>query len=328
MLFSYFLNLFYNIIFIIKYIYNEYIFEKDANNKIGKYGVLCALVQLLKFDIKLLECNRQFQIKKNKGTKTDIDIIANYKNKLIYFEVKYISKNTNNNNYINISKQIHLHKEFINQQNINYVLFIKGNKLLESTENIIKLEHPDINIIYNTIEILPEPKYDKKILMLSQGTLGFIVSYHNTDFIFNKLWKKFSSYKMCIYNKYYEFFDKRMNDSNINIERDRWNKIKSNIILVYDEDFYLEENIFDTFYQIRKKNNNYIKYVWMNNFIYIATKGEIGEKSNNFMDIIIFYSLGIFGCGQDTMIKGRNIFIRFLILIKYYFYILYFIYFI
>jgi hypothetical protein len=52
MLFSYFFNVFHNIIFIIKYIYNEYIFEKNPNYRRGKYAMIIAMIQLLKFDIK------------------------------------------------------------------------------------------------------------------------------------------------------------------------------------------------------------------------------------------------------------------------------------
>ena len=297
------------------------------------------MIQLLKFDIKLLEYDKI--IKNNNNNKneignkriSDIDLIAKYKNRLIFFEVKSITNNGNSNKHNYISTQIQNQLNYIGLTNINYVLFIKGNKLLETTENSIKNLNPNITIIYNKISILPELKYDEKIIMLSQGTLGFIVSYHNTEFIFNKLWNKFSKMIPCVYYIYYDVFDKRMMNSKNSIEQNRWNKIKSHIVLIYEDDLKLcnTENLFDTFCDIKKKYINYIKYIWMNNFMYIEKKGENINTINNISDYIYikhFKTLGIFGCKQDIEFKKKYLIIRIFNIIWYYIYIIYFIYFV
>lgn len=334
----YIYNLVYNIIYIIKYILSNYITEKEINNKNGKYALIMLMIQLLKFNIKILYDGTKIYHVKNqsKNIKTDIDLIVLYKNKLVYFECKYITKNTNNNNYYDLSTQINTQKKCIGQPNGIYILYIYGEKLSAITENIIKNEISDIYIYYNKINQLPNHNthFDNKIMMFTQSILGAICSYYNTDDIFNKIMNKFNQYHLCVYENYYNSFDKRMNDSYILIERNRWNQIKNKFTIIYNSDFSNSsvnsiQCLLDSFYQIRKKkkNYNYIKYIWINNFKCITIKDEMCRYDNIF-DTTEIYCMPIYGAGDDNEYKKNNYILRKLKLYAYYIYIYYFIYFV
>jgi hypothetical protein len=318
-------NLIKNLIFIIKYIYNEYIFEK--NIKKLKYATIILMCKLLKFDIKLLYYNYEIKLD-NKNM--FINLIISYKNKIIYFKVNNISRNTNNNNYVNINEIIKKHKKYIGNMNCQYALFIYGEKLIKETEEIILEENPGINIYYNNVDKLPEQIYDKNIIMLTQGILGFICSYYNTDFIFNKLVEKFNNYQLCIYDKYYRSFDNRMKNSYIEIEKNRWNKIKNKIQIVYDSYFTnFTDNpiIIDTFSEIKKKDYKYLKYIWINNFKCLSMRKQIGfGKDMDFFDDTEVYSMPIYGSNEDQEYIKRNWIKKKIKLVLYYIYLIYFIF--
>ncbi len=186
-----------------------YLPEKDINRKKGKYAMIMAMIQFLKFDIRLFRYEKKIYI--NKYQLTDIDLIIENKKKFIYVEVKHIIRNTNNNNYIKICEQIQKQKNAIGVENMIYILYIYGDKLLDITENMIRQKHPDIYIYYNKIDKIPEQKYDKNIIMFMEGILGFICSYHYSDYMFNKLIQKLNKYELCIYDKFFKSFDKIMN---------------------------------------------------------------------------------------------------------------------
>jgi hypothetical protein len=298
------------------------------------------MIQLLKFNIKILYNEHKIYDIKNKNQKTDIDLIVSFKNKLIYFECKYITKNTNNNNYYDLSTQINRQKKYIGQTNGIYVLYIYGDKLSDITENMIKNENPDIYIYNNKINELPNPDkhFDKKIIMFTQSILGAFCSYYNTDDIFNKLVNKFNNYHLCIYENYYNSFDKRMDNSYICIERNRWNQIKHKFTIIYNSDFSNSsidsidsiDCLLDGFCQIRKKNSvyNYFKYIWINNFKCITIKDEMCRYDNIFDNVEIYNKMPIYGANDDNEFKKNNYFLRKLKLLIYYIYIYYFIYFV
>lgn len=319
----YLLNLIHNIIFIIKYTFTMYLSEKDTNCKKGKYAMIMAMIQLLKFDIRLFRYERKIYL--NKNNITDIDLIIQNKKKFIYIEVKHIEKNTNNKNYIEICKQIQKQKTAIGIENMIYILYIYGEKLLETTETIIKQKHPDIYIYYNKIDKIPEQKYDKNIIMFMEGILGFLCSYHYSDYIFNKLMQKLNKYELCIYDKFFKSFDKRMNQSYINIERDRWNKIKHKFNIIYDTDFIDKFCILESFYEVPIKNRNYLKYIFMNNFKCLTMRCQTG-KYNNYMNDISVYSLPIYGASDDVQLKKHNWFVKNAYIMLHKIYMLYFIF--
>jgi hypothetical protein len=321
----YLLNLIHNIIFIIVYIIKIYIPEKEPNNKRGKYAIIMVMLQLIKFDIRLFEYEKK--VFQNNNLITDIDLIIKNKKKLIYFEVKYIGNNTNNNNYMCISEQIRNQKKAIGIENITFILYIYGAKLLETTENIIKQEHPDIHIYYNKIDKIPEQNYDKKIIICMQGILGFICSYYYSDYMFNKLMQKINNYELCIYDKFFKSFDKRMIDSYIEIERYRWNKIKHKFNIIYNSDFVDNYCIIDNIPEIPKKNIKYLKYIFTNNFKCMTTRFQIG-KNNNYIDDIDVYSLPIYGSKEDVHLQKHNWFVKNTIIILHKIYMLYFIFFV
>lgn len=320
----YLLNLIHNIIFIIKYIFTNYLPEKDTSRKKGKYAMIMAMIQFIKFDIKLFSYERKIYI--NKNSITDIDLIIQNKGKqIIYVEVKSIENNKNHNNHNYICEQIHKQKNAIGVENMIYILYIYGEKLLETIETMIKEKHPDIYIYYNKIDKIPEQKYDKNIIMFMEGILGFICSYHYSDYIFNKLIQKLNKYELCIYDKFFKSFDKRMNQSYINIERDRWNKIKNKFNIIYDTDFIDKFCILESFYEVPIKNRNYLKYIFMNNFKCLTMRCQTG-KYNNYMTDIYVYSLPIYGSGDDNQLKKHNWFVKNTYIILHKIYMLYFIF--
>lgn len=302
-----------------------YLPEKDINGKKGKYAMIMAMIQLLKFDIRLFKYERNIYF--NKTQITDIDIIIENKKKFIYMEVKNIEKNTNNNNYIEICEQIKKQKTAIGVENMIYILYIYGEKLLDTTENMIKQEHPDIYIYYNKINEIPEQKYDKNIIMFMEGILGFLCSYYYSDYMFNKLIQKLNKYELCIYNKFFKSFDKRMNMSYIDIERERWNKIKHKFNIIYDDDFTDKFCFLDSCYEVPIKNRNYLKYIYINNFKCFTMRCQIG-KYNNYMHDISIYSLPIYGANDDGQLKKRNWFVKNAYIMLHKIYMLYFIFFV
>ncbi len=319
----YLFNLIHNIIFIIKYIFTIYLPEEDINKKKGKYAMIMAMIQFLKFDVKLFRYEKKIYI--NKCLHTDIDLIIENKKKFIYVEVKHIVKNTNNNNYIKLCDQIQKQKNIIGVENMIYILYIYGEKLLDITENLIRQKHPDIYIYYNKIYEIPEQKYNKNIIMFMEGILGFICSYHYSDYMFNKLMQKLNKYELCIYDKFFKSYDKRMNSSYINIERDRWNKIKHKFNIIYDTDFTNRLCIIDSFYEVPVKNHSYLKYIFMNNFKCFTMRCQTG-KYNNYMNDISIYSLPIYGAQDDNMLNDKNWFVKNTIIILHKIYMLYFIF--
>jgi hypothetical protein len=302
-----------------------YLLEKDINGKKGKYAMIMAMIQFLKFDIKLFRYERNIYLGKNRIT--DIDLIIKNKKNNIYVEVKYIEKNTNNNNYIEICEQIKKQKLAVGVENMVYILYIYGEKLLDFTENMIRKEHPDIYIYYNKIDKIPEQKYDKNIIVFMEGILGFICSYYYSDYIFNKLMQKLNKYELCIYNKFFKSFDKRMNQSYIDIERERWNKIKHKFNIIYDDDFTDEFCFLDSCYEVPKKNINYLKYIFINNFKCFTMRCQTGKYNNHLNDISV-YSLPIYGAGDDNLLKKHNWFVKNTIIILHKIYMLYFIFFV
>ena len=319
----YLLNLIHNIIFIFRYIFKIYLFERDKNNKQGKYAMIMAMIQLLKFDVRLFQNDRKIYFNKNQYT--DIDLIIQNKKKFIYIEVKSI-ENNNNNNYIYLSEQIQNQKLAIGIENMIYILYIYGEKLLDITENMIRQKHPDIYIYYNKIDKIPEQIYNKNIIMFTEGILGFICSYYYSDYIFNKLMQKLNKYELCIYDKFFKSFNKRMDASNIDIERDRWNKIKHKFNIIYDTDFTEKYCILENFPEVAKKNINYLKYIFMNNFKCLTLISQ--GKYNNYMHDIFVYSLPIYGAGDDVQLKKRNWFVKNGIIMLHKIYMLYFIFFV
>lgn len=324
----YLLNLIHNIIFIIKYIFQIYLPEKEKNNKQGKYAMIMAMIQLLKFDIKLFSYERNIYLGKNRIT--DIDLIIQNKKKFIYLEVKHIENNKNNNNYIYICEQIKKQKTAVGVENMIYILYIYGEKLLDFTENMIRQEHPDIYIYYNKIDKIPEQKYDKNIIMFMEGILGFLCSYYYSDYMFNKLMQKLNKYELCIYDKFFKSFNKRMDASYIEIERNRWNKIKHKFNIIYNTDFtdFTDKFcILESFPEVPKKNIKYLKYIFMNNFKCFTMRCQTG-KYNNYMHDISVYSLPIYGAGDDNMLKKHNWFVKNSIITFHKIYMLYFIFFV
>jgi hypothetical protein len=319
----YLLNLIHNIIFIFRYFFKIYLFETDKNNKQGKYAMIMAMIQLLKFDVRLFQNDKKMYI--NKNLFTDIDLIIQNKKKFIYMEVKSIENNKNNDSHMYLSNQIQNQKLIIGVENMIYILYIYGEKLLDITENMIRQEHPDIYIYYNKIDKIPEQIYDKNIIMFTEGNLGFICSYYYSDYIFNKLMQKLNKYELCIYDKFFKSFDKRMDASNIDIERERWNKIKHKFNIIYDTDFTDKYCIIESFPEVAKKNINYLKYIFMNNFKCLTSHSQMG-KYNNYMHDISIYSLPIYGARDDVQLKKRNWFVKNAIIMLHKIYMLYFIF--
>ena len=319
----YIYNLIYNIIFIIKYIYNEYYFEKNTENFKSKYATIMLMCKLLKFNCKLLFYNYDMKLD-NKNM--NINLIVSY-NKIIYFKVNHISKNTNSNNYLYLNEIIKKHKKYIGNINCQYALYIYGEKIIKETEEIIMEDNPDVNIYYNNVDVLPKQIYDKNIIMLTQGILGFICSYYNTDFIFNKIMKKFNNYQLCIYDKYYKSFNDRMDKSYNKIERNRWKKIKDKIIVVSKSDFTDKLTIIDGSYTIKKKDYDYLKYIWINNFKSLSMRKQIGFGNHmDFFDNTEVYSMPIYGSKEDKEYKNTIWLKKIIRISTYYIYILYFIF--
>lgn len=320
----------------IKYIIQYYLFEQDKNGKFRGYAVIMAMFELLKFDVKFICSNFKliFALANGHNSVSYVDLIIKKNNAIIYITITCINRNTNNNNYSYLSSHIMKQKGGIGVKNINIILYIYGEKLLDHIEKIFRLEHPDVPIFYNKIDNLPEPKVtSSNVALLTQSVLGFICSYHHSDYIFNKLIEKFSKYELCIFEDFYKNFDKRMKSSNITTEKYRWDSIKHKLNIIYKKEFSDDKSIFDYILNTpTKKNpgyfkNKYFKYIFDNNFFCFYSGSEIG-KNNEFINgkKVMHSNIPIYGAKSDIIF--RNFLMRKLYSIYYRMYAYYFIYFV
>lgn len=335
----YLLHLIHNIIFIIKYIFFKYIPEKDIFMKNGKYAMIMAMVQLLKFDIKILEHNKNIYHNNTKDNFkiSDIDLIISHKNKIMYMEVKFISNGSHTDYKLYLSKQITKQKEAIGVENPVYILYIYGVKLDDITETMIKYEHPDIHIFYNKIISLPSHKKNN-VVCINHYMCGFICTYHNSDFSFKKIIDKLSTYELCIYLKYFEEFNTRMDTSKNSVERERWEILKKKLNIIYDENIdSIEYSIYDLVSGVPPKKKRGSKgydkfkcfrYSFVNDFKYLCIEHEINNNNNKYLNAIKVKNIPIYGSHCDNSVCSKNWFVKNAYFIYYKIYIWYFIFFV
>lgn len=333
----YLLHLIHNIIYIIKYTFKEYIPEKDINIKNGKYAMIMAMIQLLKFDINIIEHNKYIyknNIKDNSKI-SDIDLIISHKKKIIYIEVKYVSNNLNNDYNLYLADQITRQKEAIGVTKPLYILYIYGVKLLDMTESIIKNEHPDIHIFYNKISSLPSHQTNN-IVYISHSICGFICTYHHSDFAFKKLMDKLSKFELYTYVTYFEQFDLRMNNSRNLVERERWDILKQKINVIYDEDMEnIKYSIYDLISGVPSRiraSKGYdrfkcFRYAFINDFKCLCMNHEVSNQ-NKYLNILMVENIPIYGSHHDNRVHDKNWFVRNAYFIYYKIYIWYFIFFV
>ena len=325
--FTYPYNLFCNICIIVKYIYIEIIYfvvthrQKPFENYLCWYAMCHAMIQILKYDAKIISYDKNVKIQTTDPyikIRTDIDLIVLYKKQLYCIEIKHITNNNNSEEYTYIAKQLNKQRNLINISNINHILYICGTKLKENTERMIIDANPNIHIMYNTLYFPMNTNLScKKNIILCQSALGYIVNYYNTDWMYKQIVSKLTKYTMYTSAEIYKEFDKRMVNSNIEIERYRWNQLKNKII-TFDK---LDNNIhlYDTFFSIKKKYKYFIKFGIENNCKFISEGSDMTCDYINpyLIDYIKIKSIGIYGSGSDNLYKSKHIILQYMILFKY-----------
>ncbi len=337
-LMSYLYNLFHNIYIIIKYISIEIIYfvithrYKPFENYLCWYAMCKAMIQILKYNAKIIDYDIYIK-KKNKANKgeknykkqTDIDLLVSYKGQIYCIEVKHISSNINDINY-NIIEQLNKQRKIINISNMNYILYICGSKLENDINNLIIDKNPNTYIMYNNLYLPNINISNTKNIILCQSACGYIVSYYNSNYMYDQIISKLMNYTVYTTKHIYNDFNKRMEDSNIEIERNRWNRFKNKIILIdNDNDNDNDKYLFDILYNFKKKYKYLIKFGIENNCRFLSIDNDIlcSNIEPYFIDLIKIKYIGIYGSGADNTYKAKNIFKRYFIKLIYRLYFAY-----
>jgi hypothetical protein len=243
----------------------------------------------------------------NSKCKSDIDIVITKDFLPIYIEVKHISNQTNNHNQMRMVQQHQKHLELIENKFPPFIIFIddmKNTKLPENAVLELKNINPNINIFYNTIERLPVVTKFKKIV-LTREFLGVMVSEMIPDFLNNLCLKFLHKYQLYVDEDIFNTFDKRMDASRSECERERWSKFKSRLNIFKETkivDFMLVESK-----RILKAQLKSICYAYTNNaIIFLINSAKTIKDKNIFMRYMIFYGLPIYGSTEYNLIQNYN----------------------